>query len=100
MTIEVFMAMLLVASVVNSLVTEAIKKALNNSEKSYSSNLIVGIVAVIVGGIMCYWHSAYTTSAVNEILILSYISFVAASWVAAMIGYDKVVQAITQLTKK
>ena len=100
MTIEIFMAMLLVVSVVNSLITEAVKKAFDCFGKAYSCNLIAGVASVVVGGFVCYWHSAFTAAEINEILILSYISFVAASWVCAMVGYDKVVQAVNQITRK
>lgn len=101
MTIEIFMAMLFVVSVANSLITEAVKKCFDSFEKTYSSNIIAGIVSAAVGGFMCYWHFIYSgASETNEILILSYVSFVAVSWICAMVGYDKVVQAINQITGK
>ena len=98
MTVETFMAMLFTVSVVNSLVTEAVKKCLDTFDKKYPSNILAGIVSVCIGGFMCYGHAMFSAPEVNELLILSYIAFVVMSWVCAMVGYDKVVQAVKQIT--
>lgn len=98
MTVETFMSLLFTVSVVNGLVTEAVKKCLDAFEKKYSSNVLAGVVAVIIGGFMCYGHAMFSSAEVNQLLILSYVAFVVMSWVCAMVGYDKVVQAVKQIT--
>lgn len=100
MTVETFMTMLFGVSVFNSLITQSIKTVLDGYEKTYSSNVVAGIVSVVVGGFTCYAHAMFAEAAVNELLIITYIAFVVLSWVCAMVGYDKVMQAVKQVTGK
>ena len=100
MTVEVFMTMLFAVSVANSLLTEAIKQVLDEFEKAYSSNVIAGIVSVVVGGFMCYSHAMFSGIEPTHLMFITYIAFVVMSWVCAMVGYDKVMQAVKQITGK
>lgn len=100
MTVETFMTMLFAVSVVNGLLTEAIKKFLDELKKTYSSNIVAGVVALIVGGCSCYAHALVTGVEANALLIFTYVAFVVLSWVCAMIGYDKVIQALKQIAGK
>ena len=100
MTVEVFMTMLFAVSVVNSLLTEAVKQVFDEFEKTYSSNIIAGIVSVVVGGFICYSHAMFSGVEPNHLLFITYIAFVVMSWVCAMVGYDKVMQAVKQITGK
>lgn len=98
MTVEVFMTMLFAVSVVNGLLTESIKKVLDEFEKTYSSNVLAGIVSICISGFVCYAHAMFSSIEVNQLLIITYVAFAVMSWVCAMVGYDKVMQAVKQIT--
>lgn len=97
MTVEVMLVLLTILSVVTSLVTEGIKKILNKKEKEYATNVVVWIVAAILGGgvtAVFYLTCGIPWTAVNVIYILV---MIVASGLGAMIGYDKVIQTVTQV---
>ena len=95
MTVNLFLALLVVLAVAVSLVTEAVKKALG--DKSYSSNVVVLWVSIIVGAsgvILAYIFMKIPFTTVNTVCIPL---MAIAVWVGAMVGYDKVVQMIGQV---
>ena len=97
MTFKMFLVLLTVLATVTSLVTEAVKKFLDSTSKAYASNVVVLIVAIIVGGlgmVAYYVLSAIPWTAGNIVYIAMMIVF---NWLGAMLGYDKVIQAITQI---
>ena len=81
-----------------ALMTEAIKKAYLNEGKEYSANVIALINAVVVGcgGTAVLYMLQSIPWTVNNIICL--ILMGVAVWVASMIGYDKVLQLLKQLT--
>lgn len=100
MTVENFLILLGILSVVTSLVTEAVKKTINKQDSDYSSNIVVLIVSMFVGGIgtvVFYMYNGITWDALN---IISIFLMVVANWLVAMLGYDKVMQAIAQIKGK
>lgn len=99
-TIEAFMTMLFAVSVVTGLVTQAVKNCLDGLKMAYSSNILAGVVSVVVGGFACYGHCLYTGAEMNQLTISVYVAFVVMSWICAMVGYDKVVQAFKQIAGK
>ena len=100
MTVELFMSMLFAVSVLNGLMTEAVKNVFDEFEKTYSSNIIAGVVSICISGFVCYSHAMFSGVETNHLLFITYIAFVVMSWVCAMVGYDKVMQAIKQITGK
>lgn len=93
---EVFMIGLLVISTITGLATEAVKKVLVEHNKSYRANTLAGIVALAVSaaiglGYICIAGIPFSTQ-----VIVCLIGEVFMSWLCAMVGYDKVVQAISQ----
>ena len=48
MTLQIFLTGLLLVSILTSLVTEAIKRILEEQKKQYYSNTLAGIVAVVI----------------------------------------------------
>ena len=48
MNFETFLLLLMIVSVLTGLVTEGIKKLLDEAKKPYRSNLLAGVVAVIL----------------------------------------------------
>lgn len=95
-SIQIFLLGLLIASTITGLTTEAIKKLLEEANKPYRSNLLAGIVAAVISlgvGIAYILISdiGFTTSS-----IICLIALIFMSWLCAMVGYDKVIQAISQ----
>lgn len=96
---EVFLFLLLITSVMTSLFVEGIKKMLGDKYK-FSSNVLAGIVAIVVGIVVGVFYIILAEITFNAQMVVYFITLVALSWLCAMVGYDKVVQAITQLKIK
>lgn len=99
MTITLFISMLTFGAGITSLLTEAVKKAYSNAGKEYSANMVALINAIVVGcggtAILYMLNSIPWT--VNNIICL--ILMGVAVWVASMIGYDKIIQLLKQLSE-
>lgn len=100
MTITTFLVLLAGFAAITSVVTEGIKKLLDGQGVEYASNIVVLIVAVVVGcgGTAIYYvNYQIPFNAINSV----YLALMGvANWLSAMVGYDKVKQAIEQLGKK
>lgn len=99
MTITMFLALLFAFSTLSSLVTEAVKKFINDKE-NISYNIIALIAALIVGGFgtaVYYQLNGIMFNADNTIYL---ILMAIASGLTAMVGYDKIRETIEQLTSK
>lgn len=97
MTIELFLILLSFFAIITSLFTEGIKHMLESLKIKYASNIVVLIVAVIVGGggtAIFYLLNDYAWNTLN---IISIFLMIAANWIGAMVGYDKIMQAIEQI---
>ena len=97
MTVAYFLILLTFLSAITSLVTEAVKKFLDSMYFNYASNVVVLLCAVFVGGVgMAVYYAlngmAWTTENVIYLCLM-----ILADWVGAMLGYDKVIQTITQI---
>lgn len=95
-SLHVFMLGVLITSTLTSLATEAVKKLLAEHSKNYYANTLAGIVSVILSvaigiGYMMLFSISFTSQAIVYLISLVFIS-----WLCAMVGYDKVVQAISQ----
>lgn len=97
MTVPMFLALLFGFSVLTGLIVEAIKKFVNDKE-NVSYNIIALIVALLVGIVGCaiYYQFMEIPYTANNIICMGLMGI--ASSLVAMVGYDKVSQAITQLT--
>lgn len=100
MTTEIFLILLTALSIVTSLLTEAVKKFLDELEFKYASNIVVLCIAVIIGGAgsaIFYVFNGFEFTTINIICIPL---MICANWLVAMLGYDKVMQAIAQINGK
>lgn len=99
MTVTVFLILLTICATITALFTEGIKKFLDGIEIGYASNILVLIVAMIVGcGATALYYVNYQVpfNALNSV----YLALMGvANWIGAMVGYDKVKQAIMQIGK-
>lgn len=98
MTWKVFLMLLLVVSTLTSLVVEALKKFIGE-DKKYSSNLLAGIVAIVLGVAVGVCYCIFFEIAFSSQIIIYIGALVLFSWLCSMLGYDKVIQSITQLKK-
>ncbi len=99
MSITTFLMLLFSFSVISGLFTEGIKKIVND-KANLSYNLIALTIALIVGsvGTGIYYqlnNISFTTNGVIYMILLGL-----ASGLCSMLGYDKVKQAILQITNK
>lgn len=99
MTVEALLTLLTVLSVITSLLTEGFKKLLDSLNVVYATNILVLCVSVVVGcagtTIFYLWNDiAWTTLSFICIFLMA-----VANWLGAMLGYDKVIQAIKQVKK-
>lgn len=97
MTITLFVALLVVLAVAVSLLTEAVKKLFEGTEFTFSTNVAVLIISIVVGiggTAMAYVSLGIPFTPPNVICM---ILMAVAVWVGSMIGYDKVIQMIEQI---
>lgn len=97
MTLYLFMTLIVILAICVSLITEAVKKFLDDAGVKYSSNLVVLIVSVIVGVGGTALMYLYLGIAFTSPNIICMVLMAIAVWVGAMIGYDKVLQMLEQL---
>lgn len=93
MTITMFITILTIGSLVSSLLTEALKKAITN----ISANLIALANAIFVG--LVGTASTYIILNVEWNLqnIVCLVLMIACVWMGSMCGYDKVIQTVIQI---
>lgn len=100
MTVTIFLVLLAACATATSLLTEGIKKFLDELKITYAPNILVLIVAAIVGcGATALYYVNYGVpfNALNSV----YLALMGiANWIGAMVGYDKVKQAVAQIGMK
>lgn len=97
MTLTVFITLLVILAVCVSLITEAVKKFMDDAGVKYSANIVVLIVALIVGAGGTALMYLFMGIAFTPPNIVCMVLMAVAVWVGAMVGYDKVIQMIEQL---
>ena len=95
-SLHVFMLGVLIASTLTGLATEAIKKVLAEHNKSYYANTLAGVVSMILSVAIGVGYMTLSSISFNSQAIVDLVALVFISWLCAMVGYDKVVQAISQ----
>lgn len=99
MTVEIFLTLLSIFSVISSLITEAIKEFLKGQSKQHPMNIIVLTVSMAVGFIGVATFYAIKSIPFSLINVMFMFFMGVANWVCAMVGYDKIKQALDQLKK-
>lgn len=99
MNTTMFLFLLSAFSVLSGLVTEGIKRFAND-RVNMSMNIVALIVALIVGsgGTAIYYQLSSIPFSVNNIVYMILMGL--ASGLVSMVGFDKVKQAIIQITDK
>ena len=98
MTMYVFLLMLLACSVLTTLTVEAIKKMFTNGE-SRKANIVAAIVAIVLAIAIGVGYSIICAVPVDVQYVVIVIALCFLSWLCSMVGYDKVIQAISQITE-
>ena len=100
MTVTLFITLLTIFSAITSICTEACKKLLDEAKVTYASNILVFIIACIVGigGTAIYY--ILCSIEFNTINVICMILMGLATSIGAMVGYDKIVQTISQIKMK
>lgn len=97
MAVTTFLIILAACAAITSLLTEGIKKFLDEQKVTYASNVLVLIIAVIIGcGATAIYYVNYSVpfNALNSV----YLALMGlANWLGATLGYDKVRQTIAQI---
>lgn len=94
--LEIFLVGLLATSAITSLVTEAIKIVLEEHNKTYRSNTLAGIVAILVSIAIGVCYIVISGASITPQIIVCIFALIVMGWLCAMVGYDKVIQAISQ----
>lgn len=99
MNITMFLILLSSFSIISSLVTEGIKNIVSD-KVNLSYNLVALVIALIVGGggTAVYYQLNAVPFTVNNIIYMILMGL--ASGLVSMVGFDKVKQAIIQITNK
>lgn len=95
-SLQIFLLGLLMVSTLTGLATEAIKRLLEEHGAKYYSNTLAGLVSLVISlavgvGYVLLGNMEFTTS-----IIVYLVALIFMSWLCAMVGYDKVIQAIGQ----
>lgn len=100
MTVTMFIALLTMFATVTSICTEGVKKILNEMNVAYASNLLASIIACVIGiGGTAVYYILFSMAFTPANIVCMILMGVATAF-GAMVGYDKVVQAIEQMGKK
>lgn len=100
MTVELFLMLLTALSIVTSLFTEGVKNLLDAMKVTYAANIVVLIVAAVVGGVGTSIFYIWNNFEWTTLNIICMFLMMCANWLGAMLGYDKVMQAIAQIKGK
>ena len=100
MTVTLFVSILTIGAAASGLLTEAIKKWYSNSGKKYSANVIALVDAVVIGcgGTSVIYMLMGIPWSINNVICMILMGICV--WVGSMIGYDKIIQLIKQLSNK
>lgn len=99
MSLEIFLLGLLIVSTLTGLFTEAIKKWLDERETKYYSNALAGYVAIGLSIAVGIAYIILVGAVLNAQTAVYLIALILLSWLCAMVGYDKVMQAIAQFKR-
>lgn len=95
-TLGVFLAGLLLVSTLTTLVTEAVKKLHQEHNKKYYPNTLAGLCSLVVSVLVGAGYITFTDTSITPQVITCLVALVILGWLCAMVGYDKVIQALGQ----
>ena len=99
-TFQLFLMAILICSVLTGLVVESIKTLMTEHGKTCLPNTMAAICSVAVAACVVAFYVVLNNVAFGRDVIVYGILLAGASWLCAMVGYDKVMQAIEQVIGK
>lgn len=97
MTFEMFLKLFFAISTATGLVTEGLKKWLQSKNESYHANTLAGYTSVALSILTWIFYIIFTGATISVQLVAYLVGLIILSWLASMVGYDKVIQTITQI---
>ena len=91
--------LLLMCAVFTSLIVQGLKVLLDDQSIKYSSNVLAAIVSVVLAVAIPTGYVLYSGGCFSLQLVIHIIVLAVLSWLCAMLGYDKVLQALAQIRK-
>lgn len=88
---------LMIVSALTGLVTEGIKKILTEFNVNYYANTLAGIVSTALSACLGIAYIIIQEIPFTAPVIVYIIGMAFLGWLCAMVGYDKIVQVITQI---
>ncbi|MBQ7615673.1 MAG: aminopeptidase [Butyrivibrio sp.] len=95
MTLSIGSFILLLCSILTALIVEAIKQLVHLDKP----NIAAAIVSVVVGIAVPLGYAIINHIPIDTTAVLYIISIVVLSWLCAMLGFDKVMQTLSQLRR-
>lgn len=93
---ETFAIGLVITSTLTGLVTEAVKKIFDEYEKPYRANTLAGVVDICLSLMIGTSYIILTNTGFTAQVAVYLVAQIFMSWLCSMVGYDKVIQAISQ----
>ena len=93
-TIEVFLAGLLIISTLTGLATEAVKKMLAGTKVTLPANILAAIVSVVLSVGISVGYVILNTMTFSSAIVVCIVALAFMSWLCAMVGYDKVISSL------
>lgn len=95
-----FLSALALVSALTTLTTQALKKLFDEMELQYKSNLLAGIVAILISVLCVVEYVFYYKVDFSAQIVVLTVAFSFLSWLCAMVGYDKIAQLLKQFSGK
>ena len=93
---EIFLIGLLGVSVFTGLATEAVKNVLTENNIGYRANTLAGLVSLVLSTAIGFGYIILANIGFTAEIVVYWVALIFMSWLCAMVGYDKVIQAISQ----
>ena len=97
MTLHIFLLALMIVATFTTLFTQAIKTILDEHNKKYYSNTLAGIVAVVLAVGLAVGYAIIKDLNFDAAYVVYIIALTVLGWLSAIVGYDKVAQALAQI---
>jgi hypothetical protein len=94
---EVFLLGMILVSTFTGLTTEAVKMVLSARSIKYNANILSGIVAIVLSAAVGVGYMLIADITFTAQTIVYIVALVFLSWLCAMVGYDKVIQVVSQI---
>lgn len=96
---EIFVTALVAVSLLTSLVTEGVKKLLDEAGIKYKPNILAAIISVVLSVVTVVLYVMYYGIPLTSQVTVSGVSLILLSFLCSTVGYDKVIQTLEQLSR-